>query len=143
MRHLRESDAGEFALCVDAWCGPDARKIQVSAHNSSGPLAWMVRVRMDRSASFRVQLAACGRLVPPTDFCREVERRNGHQRLAPLPDFCSPDCVDCAVILDRVEEAKVVQFARYTSDAWTPLPRPRDFSADRIARKLATARRRP
>jgi hypothetical protein len=46
---------------------------------------------------------ACGARVRQEDLCRETYRRRGNQQLAPLPEFCSPSCGMCSVILDAVE----------------------------------------
>lgn len=50
-------------------------------------------------------VSACGARVGAHDLCRDVFRRRVKQELAPIPDFCSPDCPDCSVILDQHEES--------------------------------------
>jgi hypothetical protein len=95
--------------------------------------------------------AACGARVGHHDLCRETHRRRGGQRLAPLPEFCSPSCPMCSVILDVRDEQQEAEDAasrervrvdvfRYQTAKRAAAPDPRWH---RIQRGLARARARP
>lgn len=142
MRHLAAKEAGIFSMVAARRTGIDARNVVARLHPGiRESLAYEHEAReFHWFTTERISPAACGRVVSPSSMCRETHRRNGHQRLAPLPDFCSPSCPDCAVILDRVEEARAVRRSPIAGP-YIPPP-PRDYRAERIARKLAKARRR-
>ena len=109
MRHLLASNAPGLAMSVYKYVFLDARWCQYVSRGRwayAGPLSSYLVVRGNKSKSTRVYSTACARLVPQEMLCRDIERRRGWQRLAPIPPHCSPDCPECAVMLDAVEESR-------------------------------------
>jgi hypothetical protein len=96
MRHLRASEVAA-PIAAEKFTGRDARRVMRER------IRFAIRLGHPFAAT-QVALAACGRVVPLASLCRETRRRRGRTQLAPLPDFCSPDCPDCSVLMDIEDE---------------------------------------
>ena len=113
MRHVRASDVGSLARTVARWAGPDSRAVPLRKSGypqvgSFGVTLWgwlLWNHGQPEAPPSPLFASACGARVGAHDLCRDIWRRQGKQELAPLPDFCSPDCPDCSVILDQHEES--------------------------------------
>lgn len=113
MRHVRASDVGSLARTVARWAGPDSRAVPLrkSGYPQAGSFGvtlwgWLLWSHgQPETQPSPLFASACGARVGAHDLCRDIWRRQGTQELAPLPDFCSPDCPDCSVILDQHEES--------------------------------------